>query len=61
MISFMGVIDFLSAIPPLFALLYGPLGTLVLLRVLKISRIFRLFKLVKIFRAYSELLMNVEK
>ena len=61
MISFMGVIDLLSAVPALFALLYSPLATLVLLRVLKVSRIFRLFKLVAIFRAYSELLFNVER
>ena len=61
MISFMGVIDFLSAVPALFALLYSPLATLVLLRILKVSRIFRLFKLIGIFKAYSELLFNVER
>ena len=61
MVSFMGIIDLLSAVPALFALLYGPLATLVLLRVLKVSRIFRLFKLIGIFRAYSELLYNVER
>ena len=61
MISFMGIIDMLSSIPVLFALIYSPLATLVLLRVLKVSRIFRLFKLIGIFKAYSELLFNVER
>jgi voltage-gated potassium channel len=61
MISFMGIIDLLSSIPVLFALIYSPLATLVLLRVLKISRIFRLFKLIGVFKAYSELLLNVER
>ncbi len=61
MISFMGVIDFVSSVPALFALLYTPLATLVLLRILKISRTFRIFKLIGVFKAYGELLATVER
>ena len=61
MLSFMGVVDFLSAIPPLFSMLYGPLGTLILLRVIKLTRIFRLLHFVGVFRAYNELLQNVSR
>ena len=61
MISFMGIVDFLSAVPPLFALLFSPLSTLILLRVLKLTRIFTLFESVGVFRAYHEMLRNVNQ